>query len=351
MELLNPLTEVFFALYSRCIFCNRPLGTNQDIEFFPHGRRLAFDSLRGRLWVVCGSCSRWNLSPIEERWEAVEECERIFEETKERFSTENIGLARHRSGTELVRVGKPKGTEFAFWRYGTGLRRRWGRNAVWYGIGVTAASVAFLGTMVGGATAFVGLSGIVNGGAVIRSLRPVARFRRDPSENVLIRLSDLGTLQSVVDAEGSFDLRVKTWGAEVRLQGEEVNQFLLRALPLINRFGSKHDLQKACSEVSSRGDPKAFADFVLADERWRRIAVKRPAPVEEGLGGFITRMPRPLRLGLEMALNESREEEALAGELAALEAAWREAEEIAAISDNLLLPKNWARFRARHRGG
>ena len=44
------------------------------------------------------------------------------------------------------------------------------------------------------------------------------------------------------------------------------------------------------------------------------------------------------RLALEMALHEESERRALEGELATLEAAWRDAEEIAAISDNLLLP-------------
>ena len=58
-------------MYKTCMFCNRPLGANQVLEHFPVGRRLAFDAERGRLWVVCRKCERWNLSPIEERWEAV----------------------------------------------------------------------------------------------------------------------------------------------------------------------------------------------------------------------------------------------------------------------------------------
>ncbi len=41
------------------------------------------------------------------------------------------------------------------------------------------------------------------------------------------------------------------------------------------------------------------------------------------------------RLALEMAANEDSEREALQGELAELESAWREAEEIAEISDTL----------------
>ncbi len=68
-------------MYSTCIFCTRPLGTNEIIEGFPLGRRLAFDAAKGRLWVVCRKCERWNLTPMEDRWEAIEQCEREFAST------------------------------------------------------------------------------------------------------------------------------------------------------------------------------------------------------------------------------------------------------------------------------
>ena len=48
------------------------------------------------------------------------------------------------------------------------------------------------------------------------------------------------------------------------------------------------------------------------------------------------------RLALEMALHETSERNALDSELATLERAWREAEEIAAIADGLLVPKHVA---------
>ena len=54
-------------MFATCIFCTRHLGTNEAIEAFPVGRRLAFDAAKGRLWVVCPSCDRWNLTPLEER--------------------------------------------------------------------------------------------------------------------------------------------------------------------------------------------------------------------------------------------------------------------------------------------
>ena len=55
-------------MYTACIFCHEPLGANETIEHFPIGRRLAFDSAKGRLWVVCRSCAQWNLTPLEEQW-------------------------------------------------------------------------------------------------------------------------------------------------------------------------------------------------------------------------------------------------------------------------------------------
>lgn len=111
-------------MYKTCMFCTRSLGSNQVIEHFPVGRRLAFDEGKGRLWVVCRKCLRWNLTPLEDRWEAIEECERIFRDTPVRASTENIGIARHPGGLDLVRIGSARRREFAAWRYMQRFRRR-----------------------------------------------------------------------------------------------------------------------------------------------------------------------------------------------------------------------------------
>jgi len=111
-------------MYSTCLFCHTELGANEAVEHFPVGRRLAFDAAKGRLWVVCRKCERWNLTPVEERWEAIEECERAFRGTKLRVSTEHIGLGRLREGTELVHIGAPLRPEFAAWRYGDQFGKR-----------------------------------------------------------------------------------------------------------------------------------------------------------------------------------------------------------------------------------
>jgi hypothetical protein len=113
-------------MYTTCIFCHEPLGTNEHIAHFLVGRRLAFDSAKGRLWVICKRCAQWNLAPLEERWEAVEECERAFRTVRTRVSTPEIALARMPDGLDLVRIGAPLRLEFAAWRYGDrfGARQR-----------------------------------------------------------------------------------------------------------------------------------------------------------------------------------------------------------------------------------
>src|SRR5206468_5443552 len=106
-----------------CLFCHQDLGANHFLPDFPVGRRLAFDAKKGRLWVVCTRCGRWNLSPLDERWEAIDAAERSFRGTRLRLSTDNIGLARFRGGFELVRIGPALLPEIASWRCGTRLAR------------------------------------------------------------------------------------------------------------------------------------------------------------------------------------------------------------------------------------
>src|SRR3954469_6305143 len=162
-------------MYSTCLFCNGDLGRNEAIEAFPVGRRLAFDAAKGRLWVVCRTCERWSLSPLEERWEAIEECERAFSGTKLRVSTDQVGLARLREGTTLVRIGAPQRPELAAWRYGDQFGRRRRKHLI-----VAATVVA-----VGGGLAIGGLAAgvmsasainLVNGANGIRKLRTVGRL-------------------------------------------------------------------------------------------------------------------------------------------------------------------------------
>ena len=123
------LPSSFPSMYTTCLHCQHDLGRNESLELFPVGRRLAFDQAKGRLWVICTNCGRWNLTPMEERWEAIEGCEKLFRDTVLRASTDNIGLAKLTSGLELIRVGQPQFPEYASWRYADKFRRR--RNVAW----------------------------------------------------------------------------------------------------------------------------------------------------------------------------------------------------------------------------
>ena len=360
------------------MFCKKPLGSNEVVETFPVGRRLAFDPAKGRLWVVCRSCERWNLTPLEERWEAVETCEALFRATRIRTSTEHVGLARHAEGLELVRIGEPLRPEFAAWRYGDQFRRRRRR---WIAAG-SAALTANMATSVTINLAAVGAIGAgasaaLGGAAAGAVLVAVQRLLNKQASSAQFRRSD-GTLctltrdQVIHFARIRADAREPGFRIEIHkhalsrkdpdaFAGHDAARAVNAVLPLVNGTGATgRDIREAVSQIEAHGDPDRF--IVDSTERAAAAAVREsPAPGRElpapGRGrlrlagpGWIRRMPRPTRLALEMALHEEQERRALEGELAQLEQAWREAEEIAAIADNLLLPEHAEEFLDRHSG-
>jgi hypothetical protein len=156
-------------MYDRCHVCERSLGRNSVLQNMPIGRRLSFDRERGRLWVVCPRCGEWNLTPLEERWEAVEDCARRFATATVRASSAHVGLA-HVSGIELLRVGGAvHHDELANWRYGPRLRRRRRRNTL-----LVSGAGVMGGAAVGGAL-LVGASS----GSLVATLWGVAIPLRD----------------------------------------------------------------------------------------------------------------------------------------------------------------------------
>src|SRR3712207_3915617 len=168
-------------MYHHCLFCQSDLGANDGVEHFPVGRRLAFDAARGRLWVVCPRCARWNLTPLEERWEAIEQCERLYRGTRLRASTDNVGLARLRSGLELVRIGSPMRPEIAAWRYSAkfGRRRRDAQLVAGTSVALTVAAGVAAAPVLGpalamGALSIVAVRGITTALAVVPLLGTLA---------------------------------------------------------------------------------------------------------------------------------------------------------------------------------
>ena len=60
----------------QCFFCDRPFPEMSLSAEPVRGCTIAYDPHRGRLWLVCSSCRRWSLTPIEDRWEVLDELER-----------------------------------------------------------------------------------------------------------------------------------------------------------------------------------------------------------------------------------------------------------------------------------
>ncbi len=316
-------------MFSTCLFCHRSLDANQVIEHLPIGRRIAFDPARGRLWVVCRHCERWNLTPFDDRWEALEECERHFRGTRLRQSTDNVGLARVKEGLDLVRIGEPLRPEFAAWRYGDQFGRR-RRRMILYSLGGVAAAGAITG---GAAMLGIGIGSypymihmLFQAGTALTVSHPDGRVLR-------VREKHLSRARLVrTDGESPWSVAVEhTKGSEI-FAGEEAIRVAGLLLPRVNRSGaSQKGLSEAVRHIEMFGGPGEF----LAKGAHAHVV---SAKVRRG--GAISGLPVPTRLALEMALHEEDERRALAGELRRLEAAWKEAEEIAAIADRLTVPEN-----------
>ena len=347
-------------MYARCLFCQGELGLNAALPSFPVGRRLAYDASKGRLWVVCHGCGQWNLTPLEARWEAIEEAERRFRDTRLRLATDNVGLARLDDGTELVRIGRPLRPELAAWRWGDrfGLRRR--RLLLRGGVGVAAATlgggallaagapIALLAT-VAGATAYASFMIAAAGGRAA-----LARSRWIPEgegHQLLLSGNEIASVRLAAGGAGGWTLKVpyaarrespeRRWRdlvnepsvGEVRLQGEPALEAARRLLPLVNGSGAPTAQVRAAVEtLEALGGPEvAFARAAARLGDWS-------ARQTFGGSGSLLHLPPEARLALEMAAHEERERRALEGELAELERAWEAAEGIAAIADDLAIP-------------
>jgi hypothetical protein len=354
-------------MYSTCLFCNKALGANETFETFPVGKRLAFDAAKGRLWVVCRHCERWNLSPLEERWEAIELAEKLYRDTHRRVATDNIGLAKLRDGTTLVRVGEPLRPEFAAWRYGDQFGRR--RNRQMLIVGATVAAAGSL--VIGGLYAGVGIAAF--GGSYANMARwlvhgnpntVVAKVPMDDGTVLQVRRRHMSETRLSTSPEGEMvlDLRHKMLdggtpysSGVVRFVGRDAERVAATVVPNVNRFGATKDgVAEAVREIEEAGGAEAYLDRLTKMSHVYTQPKVRP-PSRRGGGGLRGRiarrrsegrvgegglygLPKAHRLALEMALHEEAERRALDGELGQLERAWREAEEVAAISDDLLVP-------------
>ena len=352
-------------MFSTCIHCATPLGSNEAIESFPVGERLAFDPKKGRLWVVCRHCERWNLSPLDERWEAIEDAERRFRDARLRVSTDHIGLARLREGLDLIRIGEPQRPEMAAWRYGDQFGRRRKRHLLISGAAIGAAASVYGAFLVAGfsAGAFAGVYANPSIWDTLVQGRPgkvVARVLDSDGKPLIIqrRHARMSALERSSGTE-PFWLRVEhTTGTRI-LHGQEAMRVAAQLLPTVNRFGAaKRYIQEAVQLLDERGSPGAVLDRVQKVYGAKSTDIRPKYPKRNNalslqkVPGALHMLPLRERLALEMALHEESERRAMDGELADLTRAWEEAEVIAKIADDMFLTpevtERVAELRARN---
>ncbi len=381
-------------MFRRCLFCHRDLPANEGLEHFPVGRRVAYDPGRGRLWAVCPACRRWNLAPIEERWEALEELEKAVKDRARLLSqTDNIALLRA-GELDIVRVGRANLTEEAWWRYGTELVRRRRTYQL-----LTAAGVGgVLALMAGGVAAGVGVFGgwwaltrlgkqAPRIGRTVKFGRTAWRGRavcpRCGSELVRIPFNLRGVLIPTPDGEGEVALGLRCltcdYGHDAgRAVGAIMAGMPAQAWSMLGTGLARRDergriqakiwvpsWERTVHRQSAAGDPAADSGFLItgveAEHLLRRVLayqnfagakedqVRRATSLIQSAGSAptlaqsVARAGHPLEsmdatqaIALEIAINEDRERRLLELELAALEQRWKEEEEIAAIVDGEL---------------
>lgn len=310
-------------MYSTCAFCNGTFDGDGGPSGLGVGRRLAFDEWRGRLWVICQRCARWNLTPLDDRLERIEALARAASTAHLIASTDQVALLRWER-YDLVRVGKPPRVELAPWRYGERLRARQRERAkivipltlVAVGLGI-AANVAAGGsfgvfawnlhrigdwtyvTMVGNRRVVFTEPPICERCGAVMELRArhVQHARLVPD-----RQADIAVLVSCPSCQAGGAL----------LTGRDAAQVLRQGLTFLNvRRSSRRRAEDAARVVDASGGPESL----IRDIARRELTLRSLRPERQ--------------LALEMAVDEQ-------DEVRELERQWREAEDLAGIADGTL---------------
>ena len=191
------------------------------------------------------------------------------------------------------------------------------------GLSLLYVGGAAAGVAVGGFSGLLGtiISRVVNGDPN----EIVARFPVQ-GRRLEVKRKQLKRVRLLEDGNG-FSLQVPVKGDVTALAtGEEARLAAALLLPPINRAGASRKQVAGAVELLDRsGDPARVAADAARFARTSRAQSVRA-------------LPREMRLALEMASHEEAERRALEGELKTLEEEWRRAEELAAISDQLLVP-------------
>jgi hypothetical protein len=310
-------------MYRACAFCSGKLDGDGGPSGLGVGRRLAFDEWKGRLWVICPKCRRWNLAPLDDRLERIEALARAARSGRVAAATEQVALI-HWHGYDLVRVGNPPRIEFATWRYGERLKAR-RREQLKFVVPLTVTTV--------GLAVAVNVAAGGSVGVFVWNMPSMARalYTRIVGRRVL------GLAEPPI---------CERCGSVMRLQAKHVAH-----ARLVPETHAHLALIVSCPNCRSAGamlvGPDAQAALqlgltYLALSRRDRRRAEDAARLIEVAGGpeelirDVARRERTLQslaaerlLALEMAVDER-------AEVQELERQWQEAEEIADIADGTL---------------
>ena len=325
-------------MYRKCLVCDQEFEPNDALEHLDRGRRVAYDPERGRLWLICRSCLRWSLIPMESRWEALEELEKLVRDGARVLSrTDNVALMRA-GRVEIVRVGGAQLHEEAWWRYGRELRQRRERFQRLSTAGSIGAAAAIAGSWATGGVSFATAwllwnkapQAVTGGARWLRFGSTAWRGRGDcvrcghPIDR--LRYAQRGGLIITAD-DGSPGLIVfcpvceRTRDSGLPLAGQEAGRTLRKVLAYHHFSGaSDQRVQNAVGLIEASGGPERLHSRIL----------RRDLPFGE--------VGRIGRVALEIAVHEESERRLLAMKLAELEAHWRREEELASIMDGELTP-------------
>lgn len=326
-------------MFTRCLFCHKPFPENECLGHVPWGRRVAYDPERGRLWLVCESCHRWNLVPLEDRTEALWELERIARDGAIPVAhTANVTLL-HAPPLALVRVGNAGLAEQAWWRYGKELRKR---RSAFQSTGskltaLTYGTMAFLSEVVG----FTDLEWDITWDDT--PMADILRWRRfgwaawwgsvecPYCHSVLrtLRFDVSWWIYPLWQEDGRLALgvpcpRCDPWTPEkvYTLEGSQAENVLRRVLAYQHISGAgERSIMDAVREIEEAGSVGEFA---------RHLTRQRLS---------LWKMGTTRSMALEIAVNEAVEDRMLDLEVRALEQVWKEEETLARIIDEELTPR------------